>query len=138
MKKTLIIIAIFIVGIAISLGIYFHQAQTFQMDQIPALTPEQLAQKIQQGDNFYVYFYSPICEQCIKTEPALRQAIKDLGLKSLVKVDVQKYADLRQTYQIQGTPTIYVYRQGKLSKGITGGFTSAADYINFFKETGGA
>ncbi|AFM41203.1 thioredoxin domain-containing protein [Desulfosporosinus acidiphilus SJ4] len=101
------------------------------------ITPAQLQQMIDKGDNFYVYFYSPTCEQCIKTEPYLKEAVKNLAVQNIVKVDVQKYDYLRKQYQIQGTPTIYVYNNHKLVKGITGGFGNVKDYLNFFQETGG-
>ena len=135
MKK--MFFAIFIIGIFLSCGIYLWQSQMFQKDQIADITPNELQQKIDNGENFYVYFYSPTCEQCIKTEPYLKQAVKELLLKNIVKVDVQKYDYLRKELQIQGTPTIFVYSNHKLVKGITGGFEKVEDYKNFFRETGG-
>ncbi|MGC7871148.1 thioredoxin family protein [Desulfosporosinus sp. SYSU MS00001] len=135
MKKVFLII--FMVGILLSVGIYSWQSQMFQKDQMTEISPDQLQQKIDKGDNFYVYFYSPTCEQCIKTEPYLKEAVKKLTVKNIVKVDVQKYDALRKQYQIQGTPTIYVYNNHKLVKGITGGFENLEDYDKFFQETGG-
>jgi thiol-disulfide isomerase/thioredoxin len=136
MKKVFLII--FMIGILLSAGIYLWQSQMFQKDQMVDITPDLLQQKINNGENFYVYFYSPTCEQCIKTEPYLKQAVKELGIKNIIKVDVKKYESLRKDLQIQGTPTIYVYNHQKLVKGITGGFEKVEDYKNFFRETGGA
>ncbi|MDQ7094273.1 thioredoxin family protein [Desulfosporosinus sp. PR] len=132
-----IFIGIFIVGILLSGGIYLWQSQMFHSNQMPNLTPDQLQQKIDRGENFYVYFYSPICEQCIKSEPKLIQAVQELMIKNIVKVDIQKYDYLRKEFQIQGTPTIFVYNNHKLIKGITGGFETVEEYKNFFQETGG-
>ena len=136
MKKIFFII--FIVGICLSIGIYLWQSRIFKTAQIPDITPTQLQQKIDNGENVYVYFYSPACEECIKSEPKLIQAVKELMIKNIVKVDVLKYDYLRKDLQIQGTPSIFVYKNHKLIKGITGGLKTVEEYKNFFRETGGA
>lgn len=135
MKKLFFII--FIVGVCLSSGIYFWQSRIFKTVQVPDITPNQLQQKIENDENLYVYFYSPICEECIKSEPKLMQAVKELAIKDIVKVDVQKFAYLRKDLNIQGTPSIFVYHNHKLIKGITGGFKTVEEYKNFFSETGG-
>ena len=136
MKKIFSII--FIVGICLSIGIYLWQSQIFKTAQIPDITPTQLQQKTENGENFYVYYYSPTCEECIKSEPELIQAVKELMIKNIVKVDIQKFEYLRKDLQIQGTPSIFVYKNHKLIKGITGGFKTDEEYKDFFRETGGA
>jgi thioredoxin-like negative regulator of GroEL len=128
---------ILIAGICLSIGIYLWQSRMFNTVQIPDITPNQLQQRIENGENFYVYFYSPICEECIKSEPKLLQAVQELRIQNIIKVDVQKFDYLRKDLQIQGTPTIYVYNNHKLIKGITGGLNTVEEYKNFFKETGG-
>jgi len=128
---------ILIAGICLSIGIYLWQSRMFNTVQIPDIIPNQLQQRIEKGDNFYVYFYSPICEECIKSEPKLVQAVQELRIQNIVRVDVQKFDSLRKDLQIQGTPTIYVYNNHKLIKGITGGLKTVEEYKNFFKETGG-
>ena len=135
MKK--IFLLIFLVGICLSIGIYLWQARMFQTVQIPEVQPKQLQQMIDNGENFYVYFYSPTCEECIKSEPKLIQAVQELTIKNIVRVDVQKYEYLRKDLQIPGTPTIYVYSNHKIIKGITGGYNSVEEYKNFFKGVGG-
>lgn len=135
MKKLFFLILI--AGICLSIGIYLWQSRMFHTGQIPDITPDQLQQRIEKGENFYAYFYSPVCEECIKSEPELVQAVKELGIDNIVRVDVQKFDYLRQDLQIQGTPTIYVYNNHKLVKGITGSFKTVDEYQSFFKETGG-
>lgn len=132
-----IFFTIFFLGILLSVGIYLWQSQMFQKDKFADITPNELQQKIDNGEDFYVYFYSPTCEQCIKTEPYLKEAVKELLLQNIAKVDVQKYDYLRKELQIQGTPTIFVYRNHKLIRGITGGFERVEDYKSFFRETSG-
>ena len=135
MKKVFSLILI--VGICLSLGIYLWQSRMFKTGQIPDITADQLQQRIEKGENFYVYFYSPICEECIESEPKLVQTVKELRIQNIVQVDVQRFDYLRQDLQIQGTPSIYVYNNHKLIKGITGGFKTVGEYTSFFKETGG-
>ena len=135
MKKVFSLILI--MGICLSTGIYLWQSRMFKTVQIPDITPDQLQQRIENGENFYVYFYSPTCEECLESEPKLLQAVKELRIQNIVKVDVQKFDYLRKDLQIQGTPTIYVYNNHKLIKGITGSFKTVEEYKSFFKETGG-
>lgn len=135
MKK--IFSLILIVGICLSIGIYLWQSRIFKTEQIPDITSNQLQQMTDNGENFYVYFYSPTCEECIKSEPKLVQAVKELMIKNVVKVDVQRFDFLRKDLQIQGTPSIFVYNNHKLIKGITGGLKTVEEYKNFFRETGG-
>lgn len=135
MKKVFSLILI--VGICLSIGIYLWQSRMFNTVQIPDITPNQLQQRIENGENFYVYFYSPTCEECIKSGPKLVQAVKELMIQNIVKVDVQRFDYLRKDLQIQGTPTIYVYNNHILIKGITGSFKTVDEYKSFFIETGG-
>lgn len=125
-------------GICFSIGIYLWQSRMFKMAQIPDITSNQLQQMIENGSNFYVYFYSPACENCIKSEPNLIQAVKDLKITNIVKIDLSKFDSLRKDLQIQGTPSIFVYQNHKMIKGITGGFETVEEYKIFFRETGGA
>lgn len=127
---------ILIVGICLSIGIYLWQSQMFKTVQIPDITPNQLQQRIEKGENFYVYFYSPTCKECIKSGPKLVQAVKELRIQNIVKVDLQRFDYLRKDLQIQGTPTIYVYNNHILVKGVTGSFKTVDEYKSFFKETG--
>ena len=135
MKKVFSLILI--MGICLSTGIYVWQSRIFKTVQIPDITSNQLQQRIENGENLYVYFYSPTCEECLESEPKLLQAVKELRIQNIVKVDVRKFDYLRKDLQIQGTPTIYVYNNHKLIKGITGSFKTVEEYQSFFKETGG-
>ncbi|HZK55241.1 MAG TPA: thioredoxin family protein [Desulfosporosinus sp.] len=134
MKKVFFLILI--VGICLSSGLYLWQSRIFKTVQIPDITPNQLQQRIEEGEKFYVYFYSPTCEECIKSEPKLLQAVKELMIQTIVKVDLQKFDYLRKDLQIPGTPSIYVYNNQVLIKGITGGFKTVDEYKKFFNETG--
>lgn len=134
MKRTFFII--FIAGICLSIGIYLWQSRVLRAGEMPEVTPIQMQQMLETNEILYVYFYSPTCVVCIKSEPMLIQAVKELGIKNIVKIDLQKYEYLRQDLQIKGTPSIFVYRNQKIIKGITGDLKSVEEYKNFFREIG--
>jgi len=129
-------LAIFFAGICLSLVFYIWQTRPAQVLQAPEVTPEKLEQRIQGGGDFYVYFYSPTCKDCLKSEPKLAKAVKNLSI-DIVKLDLQKYEEAREELQVPGTPSIFVYQGGKLVKGITGELKTVEEYENFFRETGG-
>ena len=135
-QKKHIFLSIFIVGICLSIGIYSWQSKIFNTVQVPEISQNQLQQKIEDGESFFVYFYSPTCEECLKSEPKMLQAVKELRIDNLVKVDLQKFESLREDLQVQGTPSIFVYKNHKMIKGITGGFKTVKEYKDFF-EAGG-
>lgn len=134
MKK--LFLAVFLIGIGFSLAFYFWQSRPSQSLQVPEVTPEKLAGMIEDGEDFYVYFYSPTCKDCLKSEPKLAQAVKNLSV-NMVKLDVQRYEQVRQELQVPGTPSIFFYQDGKLIKGITGELKTVTEYEKFFLETGG-
>ncbi|MEL7568320.1 MAG: thioredoxin family protein [Dehalobacterium sp.] len=134
MKK--LFLAIFLGGICLSMLFYYWQTRPSQSLQVPDITPEELVSMIDAKDKFYVYFYSPTCKDCLKSEPKLAQAVKNLTI-DMVKLDVQKYEQLRQELEIPGTPSIFFYQNSKLVKGITGELETVEEYENFFRETGG-
>lgn len=134
MKKTFYIV--FIAGICLSIGIYFWQSREFRTGEVPDVTPNQMQQMLEKDESFYVYFYSPTCVACIKSEPLLIQAVKELMIKNIVKIDLQKFEYLRKDLQIQGTPSIFAYSNRKMIRGITGGLKTVEEYKKFFREIG--
>lgn len=134
MKK--LFLAIFLVGVCLSMVFYYWQSRPSQRLQVMEITPEKLNDMIDAKDEFYVYFYSPTCKDCIKSEPKLAQAAKNLSI-DMVKLDIQKYEQVRQELEIPGTPSIFFYQDSKLIKGITGELKTVEEYEKFFRETGG-
>ena len=134
MKKKFLLI--FLAGICLSTVVYLWQTRPSQVLQVPEVTPQELAQKIQAGEEFFVYFYSPTCEDCLKSEPKLAQAVRNLSV-NMVRLDVQKYEEIRQELDIPGTPSIFFYRDTELVHGITGGYSTVEEYEKFFRDTGG-
>ncbi len=62
-----------------------------------------------------VEFWSPRCGVCAMIEPFMNQlAYRKAGVVKVVKVNVEKELSLANRFQIRSTPTLLVYRNGKL------------------------
>lgn len=60
-----------------------------------------------------VDFYMPACIPCEKMVPILDAVKQSLGTRiSVVKVDINRYADLAATYKIRYVPTIMLFQKG--------------------------
>jgi thioredoxin 2 len=62
-----------------------------------------------------VEFWSPRCGVCAMIQPFLeRVAYQKAGLVKVVKVSIERELSLANRFQIRSTPTLLVYRSGKL------------------------
>lgn len=94
--------------------------------------PDDLREKIDEGDPVTVYFYSPECTHCQRTTPVLVPLTeeKDIDMK---KLNIQKYEEQWDEYDIEGTPTVAHFDDGKEVARITGE-QSEEDFSVFFDE----
>lgn len=76
------------------------------------ILPEELADKIENGESVTVYFYSPTCVYCQRTTPVVVPMTEDLGI-DLVKLNLLEFEDQGHVYGIQSTPTIIHFEDGK-------------------------
>jgi thioredoxin 1 len=76
------------------------------------ILPEELADKIENGESVTVYFYSPTCVYCQRTTPVVVPMTEDLGI-DLVKLNLLEFQEQGQVYGIQSTPTIIHFEDGK-------------------------
>ena len=135
MKKK---IGLSVLALALALvgGIYYwaaHSAHTSTNLSAPSITPEELKQMIAQNDNFFVYFYSPTCPNCIKAEPLIAKAVQSSKV-TLVELNVKAHPEAKAEFQVPGTPTLYYYSDHKLAKGVTGAGVSYQVYLDFFRK----
>lgn len=75
------------------------------------IVPEDLDATIESGEEVTVYFFSPTCVYCQKTTPVVVPITEELNI-DMKKMNLLEY-DLMDYYNIEGTPTIIHYKDGK-------------------------
>jgi len=70
-----------------------------------------------------VEFWSARCSACALIQPLLeRLAREKAGLLKIVRVNVEKEASIANSFQIRATPSLLVYRNGKLIDELYGAY----------------
>ena len=78
-----------------------------------------------------VDFYADWCAPCRKLAPVIDKfAADNKGKVVVVKVDVDKHADLSKTYKVKGIPHIALFKEGKVVEKKVGYDSKAADVFN--------
>ena len=61
-----------------------------------------------------VDFFADWCGPCKMLSPILKQVKDELGdVVSIIKIDVDKNQELASKYQVQGVPTMLLFKNGK-------------------------
>lgn len=132
-NKTLLIIGIVVVIFA---GLYIASEAQEEDDDDELygnqINPDDLREKIDDGDAVTVYFYSPECSHCKRTTPVLVPLTEDKGI-DMKKLNIQKYDDQWDEYGIEGTPTVAYFEDGEEVARIEGE-QSKDDFSAFFDE----
>jgi len=81
--------------------------------------PEELAAQLKDGNDETVYFYSPTCSYCRKTTPIVVPLSNDLGI-DLKLFNLLEFEEGWEQYDIEATPTIIHFDNGKESARIVG------------------
>ena len=81
----------------------------------------QLPGLLDNGGPVLVDFYAEWCQPCQQQGEVLQQlAIKDLGNARIVKVNVDKHAELARMFRVEGLPTLVLFKEGQAVSRKTG------------------
>ena len=70
---------------------------------------------IQSNKPVLVDFYADWCGPCRMMKPILENVKHKVGAEAtIIKVDVDKSAQAAQQYQVQGVPTLILFKNGKI------------------------
>lgn len=74
--------------------------------------PTDLEKQISSGEPTTVYFYSPTCGYCQQTTPVLMPVAEDMDV-DVLQYNLLEYEQEATQYQIEATPTLVHYDDGK-------------------------
>lgn len=152
MKKVIIFLAVIIVlfgGLAIMNNMQKNESadenaygknelQQSTIDQLDdpnyqfIITPDELEKKLQNEKQTYVYFYSPECSHCLNATPKVVKTAKDQNTE-INQFNLLEFEDGWDQYEIESTPTIVVYENGKeVDRKV--GDDAEDSFTNFFKK----
>lgn len=82
-----------------------------------------------------VDFWAPWCQPCLKQSPILAQVAQAMGDRARIcKVNVDEDPSLARRYQIQGIPTLILFRNGVDIKRFIG-VQAAEDLLDSIRES---
>lgn len=84
------------------------------------ILPDQLEQKLENKESFFVYFFSSTCPFCLETTPKLNPIIAEAGV-NVPQFNLEVYQDSFAKYNIVYTPTLVYYEDGVEKDRIEGG-----------------
>ncbi|MGB6406068.1 MAG: thioredoxin family protein [Planococcus donghaensis] len=76
------------------------------------ILPADLEKQIASGEPTTVYFYSPLCGYCKETTPILMPVAEDMDV-DVLQYNLLEYEEEAAPYQIEATPTLVHYEDGK-------------------------
>lgn len=126
MKKTLTALLSFYL-----IGISFAQSEVKEMNSINTFRTLLSSSSVLVAD-----FYATWCPPCKALAPLLDSLAEDpqwKGNVTFVRIDVDKFTELAQEYEVGGIPDVRFFYKGKMINKIIG-LADKTDYINAIKE----
>lgn len=83
-------------------------------DKVLVLTSHNFTSIVTESQLVLVEFYAPWCGHCKALEPEYKKAAADLSEQGipLAKVDATAEVDLAKEYNVEGYPTLIIFRNG--------------------------
>ena len=76
------------------------------------ILPDDLQARIESGKGVFAYMFSPECSHCKNFTPKLMPVAKQEGIQ-IHQLNVLEYENAWTTYQIEATPTLIYFEDGK-------------------------
>lgn len=84
------------------------------------IMPDELKSKLNNQEDLFVYYYSPLCEHCKATTPVLVPIVNDMDI-DMKKHNLLEFSSSWDDFQIEFTPTLVHYKDGKEVARLVGG-----------------
>lgn len=111
-----------------------HQKTIDQLDDPlyqNIILPEDLDKALENKDDMTVYFFSPTCMHCVSTTPIIVPLAEEMDI-DMKKLNLLEF-DVKNQYDIQGTPTIVHYKNGEEVAKLVGS-SDESTFKTFFEE----
>ncbi|WP_017727632.1 thioredoxin family protein [Halalkalibacterium ligniniphilum] len=96
------------------------------------ILPDELEERLTNGDDVTVYFYSSTCSFCKETTPRLAPLAQQMDV-DLVQYNLLEFEQGWSDYNLQSTPTVVHYQNGKEVARVVGSAQNE-EYAMFFSE----
>lgn len=126
MKKTLASLLFFYL-----IGISFAQSEVKEINSVSTFRTLLSSSSVLVAD-----FYATWCPPCKALAPLLDSLAEDPqwnGKVTFVRIDVDKFSELAQEYEVGGIPDVRFFYKGKMINKIVG-LADKSDYVNAINE----
>ncbi|MCS7460125.1 thioredoxin family protein [Paenibacillus doosanensis] len=90
------------------------------------ILPADLDKKLNNKENFFLYYFASTCPHCKRTTPVLAPMAKEMGV-DIKQFNLEEFKDGWDKYGIQFTPTLIYYKGGKEVERMEGGLAGAGE-----------
>lgn len=84
------------------------------------ILPDQLKERLDNGETMFVYFFSPECPYCVATTPRLMPLAEQVGA-TIYQYNLLEFGQGWSDYRIESTPTLVYFENGQEVDRLVGG-----------------
>ncbi|AXR19670.1 thiol reductase thioredoxin [Bacillus thuringiensis] len=112
MKKLIIFSSLFLSVLILCYSFNVSTTKTKEMYYQKQITPDQLQSKILNKEHKVVYFYQTNCQYCKNVTPIVIPMAEKMNINMEV-INLEENPEGWKEFNIEGTPTIVNYKNGK-------------------------